>query len=108
MTVLECGAGGGALALCCCCAVAPPLQLLSTGLPWPVHPCRLLGAGVDFGAQTDWGRWRQGLALDPAGVRPWLFVAQQKRLSCREMEVYGDHVAAQGEVDEDSDALWFS
>ncbi|KAI7840719.1 hypothetical protein COHA_005535 [Chlorella ohadii] len=62
----------------------------------------LLGAGVDFGQQTDWGRWRPELALDPEGERPWLFVAQQKRLSNREMGIYEDHVAAAGEVDEDT------
>lgn len=56
---------------------------------------------MDFGPQTDWGRWRPGLALDPAAARPWLFVAQQKRLSCREMGLYADHVAAAEEVDED-------
>lgn len=55
--------------------------------PHPL-PCSLLGAGVDFGEQTDWGRWEAGLALDPAGLRPWLFVAQQKRLSLREMGIY--------------------
>lgn len=57
------------------------------GLPRPA-PCSLLGAGVDFGEQTDWGRWDPGLALDAADVRPWLFVAQQKRLSLREMGIY--------------------
>ncbi|PRW58609.1 S-adenosyl-L-methionine-dependent methyltransferases superfamily [Chlorella sorokiniana] len=62
----------------------------------------LLGAGVDFGQQTDWGRWRGDLALDPQGERPWLFVAQQKRLSNREMGIYEDHVAAAEEVDEDT------
>lgn len=56
--------------------------------PLPPPPRSLLGAGVDFGEQTDWGRWEEGLALDPAGVRPWLFVAQQKRLSLREMGIY--------------------
>lgn len=63
---------------------------------------RLLGAGVDFGVQTDWGRWEEGLALDPGSVRPWLFVAQQKRLSLGEMGIYDDHVAAAEEVDEDN------
>ncbi|EFN59228.1 hypothetical protein CHLNCDRAFT_138202 [Chlorella variabilis] len=62
----------------------------------------LLGAGVDFGVQTDWGRWEEGLALDPGSVRPWLFVAQQKRLSLGEMGIYDDHVAAAEEVDEDN------
>lgn len=66
-----------------------------------LFPCRLLGAGVDFGPQTDWGCWESGLALDPEGCRPWLFVAQQKRLSLGEMETYEDHVAAAMEVDED-------
>ncbi|KAI3433309.1 hypothetical protein D9Q98_003127 [Chlorella vulgaris] len=61
----------------------------------------LLGAGVDFGPQTDWGRWHAELALDPAGVRPWLFVAQQKRLSLREMDIYEQHVAAAAEDGED-------
>lgn len=64
--------------------------------------CRLLGAGVDFGQQTDWGRWQPELALDPEGERPWLFVAQQKRLSNREMGIYEDHVSAAEEVDEDT------
>ncbi|PSC76936.1 S-adenosyl-L-methionine-dependent methyltransferase [Micractinium conductrix] len=62
----------------------------------------LLGAGVDFGPQTDWGRWEPGLALDSAGARPWLFVAQQKRLSLAEMGTYEDHVAAAEEVGEDN------
>ena len=70
--------------------------------PTRFTPCRLLGAGVDFGQQTDWGRWRPELALDPQGERPWLFVAQQKRLSNREMGIYEDHVAAAGEVDEET------
>ncbi|KAL4431269.1 hypothetical protein ABPG75_006525 [Micractinium tetrahymenae] len=61
----------------------------------------LLGAGVDFGEQTDWGRWAPELALDPAGFRPWLFVAQQKRLSLREMGIYEDHVAAAMDAGED-------
>jgi hypothetical protein len=56
---------------------------------------------VDFGEQTDWGRWEAGLALDAAAARPWLFVAQQKRLSLQEMGIYEDHVAAAQEVDED-------
>ena len=56
---------------------------------------------MDFGEQTDWGRWEARLALDPAGVRPWLFVAQQKRLSLQEMGILSDHVAAAEEADED-------
>lgn len=82
-------------------ALLPPLQwrpIAAAAAPC----CRLLGAGVDFGAQTDWGRWRGELALDPEGERPWLFIAQQKRLSNREMGIYEEHVAAAGEVDEDT------
>jgi hypothetical protein len=56
---------------------------------------------VDYGQQTDWGRWQDSLALDPAAARPWLFVAQQKRLSLGEMELYDAHVAAASEVYED-------
>lgn len=69
--------------------------------PNPNSRGRLLGAGVDFGPQTDWGRWSAELAMDPAAPRPWLFVAQQKRLSNREMGVYEDHVSAAEQVDED-------
>ena len=77
----------------------PAVPHVQPALPPPL--CRLLGAGVDFGPQTDWGRWDAALALDPAGLRPWLFVAQQKRLSLAEMGIYDDHVAAAEEVDED-------
>lgn len=56
---------------------------------------------MDFGEQTDWGRWEAGLALEAGAARPWLFVAQQKRLSLAEMGIYEDHVAAAEEVDED-------
>ena len=84
-----------------CCTLT--LLHAHTPLPpvTPVIPCRLLGAGVEFGAQTDWGRWEAGMALDPAGLRPWLFVAQQKRLSLQEMGIYEDHVEAAEAVDED-------
>lgn len=34
-------------------------------------------------------------------MRPWLFVAQQKRLSLREMNIYEQHVAAAAEDGED-------
>lgn len=80
---------------------APLLHPLHSLPSTPSPTCSLLGAGVDFGEQTDWGRWAPELGLEPAGERPWLFVAQQKRLSNREMGLYEDHVAAAEDIGED-------